>query len=293
MMHYSIWVLEYARVEQHPLSATLYGSHNADTCCLPFSYVLLKGDGIVALVDVGHNHVDYKKEFAEQIGVTNWRSPTDVLAECGVGPQDVTHVFITHAHFDHMGGLEFFPNATFYIQERELTSWVSTMALGRRFRSLMGGIDPSDIMRLVDLGRQGRLVAVDGFRENILPNIDVHPAFDTHTPGSQYVVVRNGGGDERTGDTWVLAGDLVYKHENLHGGDEKDPFYIPVGLATGSQTRLIMTSDEMLRRVDGEVSRVIPVHEERLKDLFPSRPSKHGLQVIQLCLRQSDVSVVD
>lgn len=291
MSHYSIWVLEYARIERHPLSATLYGSHNMGTDRLPFCYVLLKGDGIVAMVDVGHNHVDYKKEFAEQIGVTNWRAPKEVLAECGVLPEEVTHVFITHAHFDHMGGIEFFPNATFYIQQRELTSWVTTMALGRRFRSLMGGIDPSDIMRLVDLGRQGRLVAVDGVRENVLPNIDLYPAFDTHTPGSQYVVVRNSG--DKTGDTWVLAGDLVYKHENLHGGDEDDPFYVPVGLATGSQTRLIMTSDEMLGRVDGDVTRVIPVHEEKLKDIFPSRPSKHGLQVIQLCLRRTDASAVE
>jgi len=253
--------------------------------------VLLKGDGVVAMVDVGHNHVDYKKTFAEQIGVSNWHSPHEVLMECGVTPEDVTHVFITHAHFDHMGGIDFFPNATFYIQERELTAWVSTMALGSRFRSLMGGIDPSDILRLVDLGRQGRLVAIDGQRDDILPNIDVHPAYDTHTPGSQYVVVRNSGKGE-TEDTWVLAGDLVYKHENLHGGDEEDPFYIPVGLATGSQTRLIMTSDEMLGRVGDDVTRVVPVHEDRLKDIFPSRRSKYGQQVVELSLRASDTSAV-
>ena len=291
MKHYSIWVLEYSAIEEHPMSAALYGSHNAGTSRLPFCYVLLKGDGVVAMVDVGHNHVDYKKTFAEQIGVSNWHSPHEVLMECGVTPEDVTHVFITHAHFDHMGGIDFFPNATFYIQERELTAWVSTMALGSRFRSLMGGIDPSDILRLVDLGRQGRLVAIDGQRDDILPNIDVHPAYDTHTPGSQYVVVRNSGKGE-TEDTWVLAGDLVYKHENLHGGDEEDPFYIPVGLATGSQTRLIMTSDEMLGRVGDDGTRVVPVHEDRLKDIFPSRRSKYGQQVVELSLRASDTSAV-
>ena len=51
-----------------------------------------------------------------------------------------------------------FPNATFYIQERELSQWVWTMSLDRRFRWLMLGIDPADIMRTVDLARQGRLV---------------------------------------------------------------------------------------------------------------------------------------
>jgi Metal-dependent hydrolases of the beta-lactamase superfamily I len=41
----------------------------------------------------------------------------------------VTHVFITHAHFDHMGGTDDFPNATFYVQERELSKWVWAMSL--------------------------------------------------------------------------------------------------------------------------------------------------------------------
>lgn len=291
MCMYSIWVLEYACVEQHPWSATLYGSHNSGTTRLPFCYVLLKGDGVVAMVDVGHNNVDYKKSFAEQIGVSNWHSPQEVLSECGVAPKDVTHVFITHAHFDHMGGIDLFPNATFFIQERELASWVKTMALSRKFRSLMGGVDPSDILRLVDLAREGRLVTVDGARENVIPHVDLHPAFDTHTAGSQYVVVRNSG-DGESGDTWVLAGDLVYKHENLHGGDEADPFYIPVGFATGSQTNLVMTSDEMLCRVGGDIKRVIPVHENRLKDFFSSRQSRFGLQVVELSLREADVTAV-
>ena len=102
-------------------------------------------------------------------------------------PEDVSSIFITHAHFDHMGALDQYPNATFYIQERELTKWVWAMSLERRFRWLMLGIDPADIMKAVDLARQGRLVCVDGDRENVLPGIDLHAAFDTHTWGCQYV----------------------------------------------------------------------------------------------------------
>ena len=49
-----------------------------------------------------------------------------------MAPADVAHVFITHAHFDHMGDTDEFPNATFYIQERELSKWVWAMALDRR-----------------------------------------------------------------------------------------------------------------------------------------------------------------
>ena len=49
----------------------------------------------------------------------NVAAPVAVL--CGaVDTADVTTVFITHAHFDHMGGLDLFPNAMFYIQKREI-----------------------------------------------------------------------------------------------------------------------------------------------------------------------------
>ena len=74
--------------------------------------------------------------------------------------------------------------------------------------------------------------------------------------------------------------------------DLKDPQYIPVGLATGSQFTLIATSDEMVKRVGGDHTRVIPVHEEGLKDLFPSRISKAGLRITELALADGDTSRV-
>ena len=126
------------------------------------------------MVDVGYNHKAYGEVLANTYGVRNWHPPREVLAECGLTPEDVSSIFITHAHFDHMGNIEDFPNATFYIQERELSKWVWAMSLERRFRWLMLGIDPGDILRAVDLARQGRLVCVNGDRENVLPGIDLH-----------------------------------------------------------------------------------------------------------------------
>ena len=42
------------------------------------------------------------------------------LAKLGLRPEDVEHVIQSHLHFDHAGGLEFFPHATVYAQEAEL-----------------------------------------------------------------------------------------------------------------------------------------------------------------------------
>lgn len=291
MAKYSLWVLEYAYIPEHPTSGLIYGAHNQGHQKLPFCYVLIKGQGVAALVDVGYNDVDYGKVLTETFKVANWRPPATVLAECDVTPEEISHIFITHAHFDHMGSTDLFPRATFYLQERELSKWVWTMALGRKFRWLMGATDPADIMRMVDLARKGRLVAVDGASEDVLPGIDLYPAYDSHTPASQYVMVRNDGKRD-SADGWILAGDLVYKFENFNGGDEADPYYVPVGLAIGSQTNLILATDEMVKRVGGETRRVIPIHEERLKEVFPSRIAKSGLRVTELALADGERSMV-
>ncbi len=202
----------------------------------------------------------------------------------------MTTVLVTHAHFDHMGGIEDFPNATFYLQERELSKWVWAMSLERRFRWFMGATDPGDILRAVDLARQGRLVAVDGHRENVLPGIDLHPAFDTHTWGSMYITVRNDGG--QGGDTWIFAGDLIYCYTNLTGNDPADPQYLPIGLGSGSQTNMMFSMDEMVKAVDGETRRVIPIHDDTLKDVFPSRITDRGLCISEIALAKGEPSRV-
>ncbi len=288
MADYSIWVLEYSYVSKYHVSGIVYGAHNQGYRKLPYCYVLIEGNGTAAMVDVGYNNRDYGKIMADAFGVENWHDPRTVLAECDVTPEQVGHVFITHAHFDHLGNTDSFPNAKFYIQERELSKWVWAMSLDRRFRWLMLATDPGDVLRCVDLARQGRLECVDGDRAGVLPGIDLRAAFDTHTWGSMYVTVRNGGG----GDTWVLAGDLVYSFENLRGIDPADPQYIPVGLATGSQTNLMLTTDVMVREAGGDVSRVIPIHEEGLKDAFPSRITQCGLRITEITLAAGERSRV-
>jgi glyoxylase-like metal-dependent hydrolase (beta-lactamase superfamily II) len=170
-----------------------------------------------------------------------------------------------------------------------IAAWA--MSLGKKFSFLTGAIDSADITRMVSAAKDGRLVVVDGDIENVLPGIDVHAALDSHTWGCMYVRVRNDGKQD-SADSWVFAGDLVYCQENLRGRNEGDGVYIPVGLATGSQFNLLMATDRMLGMVGNDTRRVIPVHEERLKDMFPSRLNKDGLQVIEICLANGEKSRV-
>jgi N-acyl homoserine lactone hydrolase len=291
MSAYSVWVMEFANVPNYPLSGLVYGAHNQGHRRLPYCYIVIQGQGHIAMVDVGYDHKAYGETLANLYGVRDWLPPEVVLAECGITPADVTTVFLTHSHFDHMGNTQGFPNATFYIQERELSKWVWTMSLERRFRWLMLGIDPADILRVADLARQGRLVCVDGDRQNVLPGIDLHAAFDTHTWGSMYVRLRNDL-TVNSKDTWVFAGDLAYMHENLRGAKPEDPQYVPIGFAMGSQFNLVMATEAMVKGVDGDIKRVIPPHEERLKELFPTRIAASGVRITELALADGESSRV-
>ncbi len=78
--------------------------------------LLLRVGDAAALVDTGFDWTDEQMDAA--------------LAQAGLGREDVTHVIVTHAHGDHVGGLvrdgrAAFPAATVLFSEKELGYWTS------------------------------------------------------------------------------------------------------------------------------------------------------------------------
>lgn len=284
---YSIWVLEYSHAPEYAVSGVLYGEHNRGTVNLPYAYVVLKSAERVLMVDVGYNYSRYGKTLADRFGVIGWQPPVTVLAEVGLKPEDVTDVIVTHAHFDHFGNVQDFPNAVFHIQEREFTKWLWALTLPPQFKWLQRALNPDDVVLAASLAAEGRLRLIDGDVEDLFPGIDVRAAFDSHTFGSQFVTVKNQSG----GDPWILAGDLRYVRENVTGIDD-DGVYIPIGLASGSQLNLLQATEQMMQIVGYEERRIIPIHEDRLSQYFPSRVSSHDLTVVEITLAGDEVSRV-
>ena len=196
-------------------------------------------------------------------------------------------MFITHAHFDHMGNIEQFPNATFYIQERELSKWVWAMSLERRFRWLMLGMDPADIMRpSISPARAGSCAWTAIGKTCCRASTCTQRS--TRTRGDRCTCTVRNDLPPQSSDAWVFAGDLVVRPRKpaRHGPDR--PAVHPG--RPGDRQPVQPDHD---RRGDGQarrrrLHRVIPVHEERLKDLFPSRITKAGLRITELALADGE-----
>ena len=282
MASYSIWLLEYARCTVQPVSSVLYGQHNKGVRLLSFSYCVLQGEGHTIMLDVGYDYARYGKDLADRYGVTDWQPPDNVLGKIGLRPDDVDTVILTHAHFDHMGNIRAFPRAHVFLQKRELLDWVWALSLPRRFTSLATAMDPQDILNAYALSFEERLTLLDGAVQNIRPGIHALPAFDGHTFGNQVVVIDTLGAERQ--ERWAYAGDTAYSYENIRGVDN-DGIYRAVGLATGSTVNMLMSIDDMVKTVDGDINRIIVGHDPTSWSIYPSRQTpEDGLHVAELSL---------
>jgi len=54
MPDYSIWILEYSYSNKFHKSGVIYSAHNEGYIKLPYCYTVIKGNGHVAMVDVGY-----------------------------------------------------------------------------------------------------------------------------------------------------------------------------------------------------------------------------------------------
>ena len=280
-MNYSIWILEYGYVERFPASNLFAAQPFAGHRRMPYCFGLVRSADRCILVDTGFADRAVHDRLTAKYGETAWAAPVDVLARMGVRAEDVDTILLTHNHFDHAGCVDAFPAAHVWIQRREIDTYLAAAGRPARFEFLT---------RSCQADLPGQLAAraatlVDGTAE-VAPGVELRPAHDTHTAGSQLVAVTN----EADG-TWVFAGDNVYAYENLEGLGG-DGVLAPIAMTTGSATAWLDLADRMLASVGGDSRRILPFHEAAVWDRFPSATFSDGLHVAEVSRAGGHSSVV-
>lgn len=139
-------------------------------------FFLLEHKDRKLLIDVG---CDTMPGFV----LTEFQSPVEVLESCGVKRTEITDVFLSHAHHDHIDALRYYPQAVVHLHKNEAEEAA---------RHLKG---------------VGPVAWFDG-RKTLWEGTEILPV-GGHTAGSSVLLISRGK------DTYVLCGDACYTKENL------------------------------------------------------------------------------
>jgi glyoxylase-like metal-dependent hydrolase (beta-lactamase superfamily II) len=197
---YSINAILYATSPGVAISDLVVDGPPNEKVDIAMVFWLIRGGGRTILFDSGFHRDRFIKEFP----MKDYLRPDEALKTAGVSPDQVTDIVISHAHWDHMGGIDLFPKATVWIQRDEYRYYTAD---AWQPGGNHGGIDPDDVQALVKLNVQGRVHLIDGDNAEIFPGIRAYTG-SRHTYASQYLRIEGR-------PSYVLASDNAYFYLNL------------------------------------------------------------------------------
>ena len=225
-----------------------------ETTVISYYFWCIKTEDKVVLIDTG-----FGPELAEERKVREYESPKALLKQIGVEPEDVDVVLLTHLHWDHFGGYAYYPNAHFYVQDKEwrfATGKFSDTIVIRQFYD----------NQLLETGKQ----LMEESRLTLIDNI-FYPAtgiqllpLGGHTPGSQVIIV------EGAETPVVFCGDLGYFYRNFE--EDNPPMVnldIPECLEAYRLLRHLAASKEGV---------IIPGHDPVILDKF----ERHSERIVKI-----------
>jgi glyoxylase-like metal-dependent hydrolase (beta-lactamase superfamily II) len=248
-MSYEVYAIKYAHHERRASHNFIGGDPHDGPMPLDYFVWLVRGQGREVVVDSG-----FSAAMAAKRGRRHLRCPTEGLRLLGVDSSRVEDVVVTHLHYDHVGGFELFPRATFHLQEREMRYATGRYMCHECFR---GAFEAEDVAGMVRRVYDGRVRFHDGDAE-IFPGISLH-LIGGHTMGLQVVRVAT-----RRGAV-VLASDASHFYANM---EQARPFPIVWSVAE------MVDGYGRLRELAQSPGHVIPGHDPLVLQRYPAPSSE-------------------
>ena len=162
---YEIYAVKYAGPFRRPVAKVLWNTEWEKEIEINYYIWVIKGSVETLIVDCG-----VAPTLAKHMQLEGYVNPVDVLARVRIDASNVKRVIVTHINLDHISGIELFPQATFYIQQKEFDFWIKDPIAKKPPFLLMS--DPVGNSHLAKLEGSERLVLVDG-DQAILPGIEL------------------------------------------------------------------------------------------------------------------------
>jgi len=143
----------------------------------------------------------------------DFETPAETLGKVELEPKDVKTIILTHLHFDHVGNIGTFKDATIILQRTEYEGWKRALKMlpdqpSDKRSWIMSSMNLDDIVQFDRAIADGRVTLIEGVHE-VCPGIRLHLAADTHTFGSQWVEILTAEAP------YVVAGDAIVSFANV------------------------------------------------------------------------------
>ena len=241
----------------------LYLPHGASVMRDPIHCWLVQGNGRNILVDSGMAEIPMVTKRLKVNGCGGGHPALlSALAAQGLEPGDISHVVLTHLHFDHADNLDLFPDACIVIQRAELMAAIDPVPSQRIYYW------KSTIANLMARKRPSELLLVDGDHD-LFPGLHLL-SVPSHTEGMQVVVVSTEKGRA------ALVSDLGDHYRYWFPADARATNHPQRSLAGAFLTGNIRSESERdwqkaMARVLAHSDIVVPAHDFRIPVTIPEQ----------------------